>query len=159
MEWTGRQQMFFLLQSIGLGAVQGFALDVITGLTRPFVKKTWLWTDVLFGPVAAVCTFFGALAVMDGHLHPLLLFGVIVGMAAEHILIGVWVCRFLRRVRRMMRNAVRIGDGYLRCMAGACARRWQDLRLRKVKRRKKAKNDGICPTFFKKRLEISTDTK
>ena len=134
MEWTGRQQILFLLQSIGLGAFQGFALDVITGFTRPLTQRKWLWMDVMFGPMAAVCTFFGALVVMDGQLHPLLLFGVTLGMAAEHVLIGGWMCRILRRGRLVAHRTVRGGYRFVRRLAVACVQRWHDVRLSRAKR-------------------------
>ena len=102
MEWSGGQQISFLLQSIGLGIAQGLLLDVLTGFARIPKHHRWLWTDVLFGPLAALITFFGALVIMDGQLHPLLLFGTFSGMLLEHISVGRCICRFVRFVRRGM---------------------------------------------------------
>lgn len=106
MEWSGRQQIYFLLQSVVLGAGQGLLLDVLTGMVRITNRKRWLWTDVIFGPIAAVITFCGALVIMDGHLHPLLFVGVGIGMLAEHVTIGVLVCRCIRFVRGQIRCGI-----------------------------------------------------
>lgn len=113
MEWTGQQQIRFLLQSIGLGMVQGLFLDTITGLV-PIVKgQHLLWTDVVFGPMAAIATFFGALVIMDGQLHPLMLFGVLLGMAVEHIGIGAFLCKIIRQARRKIEKGMRAVSGFL----------------------------------------------
>lgn len=106
MEWSGRQQIYFLLQSVVLGAGQGLLLDVLTGMVRITNRKRWLWTDVIFGPIAAVITFCGALVIMDGQLHPLLFVGVGFGMLMEHVMIGVLVCRCIRFVRGQIRCGV-----------------------------------------------------
>ncbi len=99
MEWSGSQQVWLLLQSTGLGFGLGFVYDVLQlpcycggGRIRRFVM------DVLFGAVAALVTFYVALALMDGRLHPLLFFGSGVGFLAQHSCIGHWLCRGLRRL-------------------------------------------------------------
>lgn len=74
-----------------------------------------MWTDIVFGPLAAVITFFGALAIMDGHLHPLLLCGVFFGMVAEHVCLGVWICKLLRHMRAGVRKLGRIVSASLNC--------------------------------------------
>ena len=91
MEWTGQQQIQFLLRSIILGVLQGLCLDLITSLLAGRKRRRWLWTDVLFGPLAAIITFFGALVIMDGQLHPLLFLGIALGMLAEHVTIGTLI--------------------------------------------------------------------
>ena len=100
MEWTGQQQIQFLLQSIVLGVLQGLCLDLVTNLFVERRRRKWLWTDVLFGPLAAIITFFGALVIMDGQLHPLLFLGIALGMLAEHVTIGTLISFLLRYVRR-----------------------------------------------------------
>ena len=102
MEWTGQQQIQFLLQSIFLGVLQGLCLDLITNLFAGRRRRKWLWTDVLFGPLAAIIPFFGALVIMDGQMHPLLFLGIAVGMLAEHVTVGLLVAFFLRYGRRKM---------------------------------------------------------
>ena len=111
MEWTGQQQIQFLLQSIVLGVLQGLCLDLITNLFAGRRRKKWLWTDVLFGPLAAIITFFGALVIMDGQLHPLLFLGIAFGMLVEHVTIGSFIAFLLRcarlgmiKIRRKMYN-------------------------------------------------------
>lgn len=114
MEWSGRQQIEFLLQSFLLGVVQGLLLDVMTGLVFIAKRKRWLWTDMIFGPIAAIITFCGALVIMDGQLHPLLFFGVFFGMALEHVVIGTYVCRLMRHLRRGSMQIVRMIQRFLR---------------------------------------------
>lgn len=97
MEWSGQQQIQRLLQSAILGVLQGFVLDVLTAFFANR-RKRWLWTDVLFGPVAAIITFLGALVIMDGQLHPILLLGVFAGMVLEHVSIGSLLRSVVRRV-------------------------------------------------------------
>lgn len=108
MEWTGRQQLYFLLQCAAVGLVQGLVLDVMTGLRRRSPRKRWRLTDVLFGPIAAFITFVGALVIMDGQLHPILFFGIAVGMLAEHVTVGVWLQWMLRRLRLCAHKGVLI---------------------------------------------------
>lgn len=102
MEWPIRQQMQCLLQSVMLGMLQGLLLDLLTGMVRILPRKRWLWTDIVFGPIAAIITFCGALIILDGQLHPLLFFGVFLGMVTEHVAIGVWVCGVVRRARKQI---------------------------------------------------------
>lgn len=88
MEWTGEQQITFLLESFCLGIMQGFLFDAISGLGRGQRKSLRAILDVVLGPLAALNTFFGALIIMDGQLHPLLLTGCGCGMLVEHLLLG-----------------------------------------------------------------------
>lgn len=114
MEWSGRQQIEFLLQSCVLGVVQGFFLDVMTGFVFVAKRKRWLWTDVIFGPIAAIVTFCGALVIMDGQLHPLLFFGVFLGMALEHFAIGTYMCRLMRYLHHRSIRIVQKMQRFLR---------------------------------------------
>ena len=107
MEWSGGQQIVFLLQSIGLGVVQGLLLDILMGFVRMPKRARWLWMDVLAGPISALITFLGALVIMDGQLHPLLLFGTFLGMWFEHITVGRGICRFIRWIRCKMTSAIK----------------------------------------------------
>ena len=102
MEWSILQQMQCLLQSVVLGMTQGLLLDLLTGMVRVSSRRRWMWTDIVFGPIAAVITFCGALVIMDGHLHPLLFLGVFWGMVTEHVTIGIWVCWAVRRIRKQI---------------------------------------------------------
>lgn len=125
--------MIFLLQSIFLGITQGFVLDVVTGMTRSAKRKRWLWTDVLFGPVLAVTTFFGALVIMDGQLHPLLLFGVFLGMVTEHVIVGVWIGRILCKLRRIIRNSVRVSYDFFARLCRSVKTMFQNALAHKAK--------------------------
>lgn len=130
MEWTGQQQIRFLLQSIILGVWQGLCLDLITSLFTGRKRRRWLWTDVLFGPLAAIITFFGALVIMDGQLHPLLFFGVALGMVAEHVTLGLLMARLLRNVRHIVTETIRkVVRNFLD--VSASVRRWSAWRPRK----------------------------
>lgn len=113
MEWTQQQQIYFLLQSFILGFSQGVTLDVVTGLVCGN-RRRWLWTDVLFGPFAAVTTFLGALLICDGQLHPVMLLGVALGMGGEHVAIGrylqwgiVHCVRMAGKIRSLISQKVR----------------------------------------------------
>lgn len=159
MEWTGNQQIWFFLQSVLLGCVQGVLLDILTGFARVSHRKKWLWTDVVFGPMAAVITFLGALVIMDGQLHPLLLFGVFSGMAIEHLLVGGWLSRCITQACRITRKGFRIIKARVtETILVATAR------LRKAchsgeNRVKIGKNSKNCHGFFKKPLEFFNNTQ
>ena len=97
MEWSWRQQVQLLLQSGGVGFILGFVYDVfrLPGERR----RGWRFVlDMLFGVVAALITFYAALAMMDGRLHPLLFAGCGVGFWAQHNSVGRLHRRMLRRL-------------------------------------------------------------
>ena len=105
MEWTGQQQILFLLQSMCLGVVQGVLFDIVTGIGRSFSQSWRVIWDALLGPLTAIITFCGALIIMDGQLHPLLLGGSVIGMLLEHLTIGRWLSALvvvICRVPRML---------------------------------------------------------
>ena len=102
MEWTGRQQVLFLLQSVGLGAAIGLFLDGIAALILRDERQDRFVLDVVFGGVTALLVFLGSLVILDGQVHPLLIFGSSIGIIAEHFLIGLWVRNRLFRVRRWL---------------------------------------------------------
>lgn len=106
MEWSGQQQIQFLLQSVILGVLQGAILDMVTALVHHSRRGRWLWTDVAFGPLAAVVTFLGSLVIMDGQLHPLLFVGIGLGMVLEHLTIGSILGRCIRWARRQINRGV-----------------------------------------------------
>ena len=118
MEWSGEQQLLFLLQSVGLGVGIGLLFDLLTGVGRACRRRMSVFLlDVLFGVLAGLITFFAALAIMDGELHPLLFFGCFVGFAAEHGTVGSilsrWTCAILRGVGTVCRRACRVLDALL----------------------------------------------
>ena len=151
MEWTGRQQLWFLLQSVGLGFVEGLLLDMVTSFVPPVRRSGYLWTDLAFGPFAAVVTFFGALVIMDGQLHPLLLFGVFFGMCIEHISVGIFMHKILWKVRQKMRRMCGFSFAVV-FISGECGYMIKNSH-------KKSKNNKKTASFFQKRLEILSKTK
>ena len=63
--------------------------------------------DAAFGVLAALLTFYGALAIMDGRMHPLLFVGLAVGFWLQHRTVGRWVSRWLYRAGRMLGRGIR----------------------------------------------------
>lgn len=108
MEWTGAQQVALLLESGGLGVLLGLIFDIVGGFVRGGVHSRWrlFLADVFFGLLAALVTFFGSLAIMDGQMHPLLFGGCLLGFLAEHIGPGRQVGRLVCRLRRWMRRVL-----------------------------------------------------
>ncbi len=99
VEWTGAQQVSFLLDYTGLGLLFGLVFDVLEGL-QPFLRGHRVLrflADSLLGLLAALVTFFVALATMDGVLHPLLFGGILLGAVTEHLSIGRRVAALTRR--------------------------------------------------------------
>ena len=78
MGWMGREQVRLLLESGGLGLLLGVLFDVCCALSRACGRRRWLrfGVDAAFGVPAALLTFYGALAIMDGRMHPLLFAGL-----------------------------------------------------------------------------------
>lgn len=139
MEWSGRQQIQFLLQSFMLGGLLGLCLDIATGLFTARKRRRWLWSDVLFGPFAAVITFLGALIIMDGQLHPLLFIGVALGMLTEHVTVGGHLCRGVRDIRLWVGKCARKGCYYGSVLAMLCYRKLVLLFCRSKKHRNSEK--------------------
>ena len=109
IEWTGGQQITFFVQSVVLGIVVGVLLDVAFAMLCRNARRRWLLFDVLSGPQTALLVMFGALVIMDGHLHPLLLLGSILGMVVEHLtLAGVirWGIKYLYCFARLLKQIV-----------------------------------------------------
>ncbi len=92
MEWNGKQQLLFLMQSSVIGIIVGLLFDGISGYFRGRSYRNCLFVaDVLLGLVAAIITFFGALVITDGYLHPVLFVGSGIGFVSEHYLLGQWL--------------------------------------------------------------------
>lgn len=97
MAWLEYQQIAVILPFVCIGAVLGGLLDVVSGLIWLGRVHKWRLADMLFGPLAGLITFCGALIWLDGQLHPLLFLGLTVGWVLEHSLIGKRLNVFLRR--------------------------------------------------------------
>lgn len=142
MEWTGYQQVFFFVQSVMVGAVICVGFDLVTALTQRQPHRSYLIFDVIIGPVAALLVFFGALSIMDGQLHPLLITGSFLGILAEHFTLGVWLKKFVRRVLRLFKNIRGLLLNGMRRVASRCLLRPSLLRKWGLKVRKRPKKDG-----------------
>ncbi len=109
MGWMGREQVRLLLESGGLGLLLGVLFDVCCALSRACGGRRRLrfGVDAAFGVPAALLTFYGALAIMDGRMHPLLFAGMAVGFWLQHRTVGRWVSRWLYRAGRMLGRGIR----------------------------------------------------
>lgn len=125
MEWTWQQQLHFLLQSGGVGFFLGMLYDVcFTASSACRSRVTAFVLDALFGVLAALVTFFAALAMMDGRLHPLLFVGCGIGFLVQHSSIGRPCTRLLRRGGAWLRRRrLAIGQAVHR-LGGAVSRRF-----------------------------------
>ena len=89
VEWSGWQQIVFLVECIPCGAILGFFFELTSGFVRFSTSKSTKYLyDVLYGMMASVVTFFTALVIMDGQLHPILFLGIGFGFICEHIMLG-----------------------------------------------------------------------
>lgn len=117
MEWTGNQQLLFLLRSCGVGCVVGVLFDILTGWGRVSGNRYAVFVlDTVFGLPAALITFFGALIITDGRMHPLLFAGVLAGMLAEHFLTGRWISKLMQLTVRTLHRV----SSWIRAMVGRC---------------------------------------
>lgn len=99
MEWTWQQQAHLLLQSGGVGFALGMVYDVFRAAETGRTARVRVFVlDALFGVTAALVTFYAALAIMDGRLHPLLFAGCGIGFAAQRRSIGRLTGRLWRRL-------------------------------------------------------------
>lgn len=127
MEWTEIQQIICLLQSILLGVVLGLLFELFTAWVRlsqsPVVK---FMLDTLYGAASGVVTFFSALIITDGQMHPLLFFGSFCGFLCEHYSMGRFFSRGIYRIMyqtgKGLRRVLYLCDRLLiTCYARACA--------------------------------------
>ena len=109
MEWTGQQQVAMLVQSCGVGLLLGVVYDIFFSAGRRSTRPAVFIRDALFGLVAALITFFCALAITDGRMHPLLFAGSGLGMLAEHYSIG----RVLRWCNYTLRRYIGVAIKWL----------------------------------------------
>ena len=91
-----------------MGVMIGILLDIFNGLGRNRSRAYRFWLDVIFGPLAAVMLCLGSLAIMDGQLHPLLLFGAFVGVVLERLTIGRYLSNSVAYLRRVVGQLVKV---------------------------------------------------
>lgn len=91
-----------------MGVMIGILLDIFNGLGRNRSRAYRFWLDVIFGPLAAVMLCLGSLAIMDGQLHPLLLFGAFVGVVLERLTIGRYLSNSVAFLRRVVGQLVKV---------------------------------------------------
>lgn len=91
-----------------MGVMIGILLDIFNGLGRNRSRAYRFWLDVIFGPLAAVMLCLGSLAIMDGQLHPLLLFGAFVGVVLERLTIGRYLSNSVAYLRRVVGRLVKV---------------------------------------------------
>ena len=82
----------------------GMLLDIFSGLGRNRTRTYRFWLDVMFGPLAAILLCLGSLVIMDGQLHPLLIFGAFVGLLLEHLTIGRYLSLVIAVLRKYTRQ-------------------------------------------------------
>ncbi len=135
VEWTGTQQILCFLQSVILGAGLGFLFEMFSALVRLSRSSVGRFIlDAVYGVLAASITFFSALIITDGRLHPLLFTGSLCGFICEHYAVGRSISRgmtwLLRRIGKGIRIALDFADGFLfgcgsrLCATGKCWLHW-----------------------------------
>lgn len=109
MEWTWREQILLFLQCGGLGLLLGMMYDWVSvwGQLHRSSRGTVFCMDSLFGLLAALVTFFFALATMDGRLHPLLFAGSALGVVVQRCGISRLHRSVLYRIGILLRSFAR----------------------------------------------------
>lgn len=134
LEWTGTQQLRFLVESIPVGVALGVVFNVVNGVCRIRRNgiKTFLF-DVVFAVISAIITFFAALVIMDGQLHPILFIGLLFGFVVLHVAVGRFIAK---AVFHMGVFCITVGEKGAACMnaAGQRLRRFmgREFRARRI---------------------------
>lgn len=163
MGWTWRQQLWLLLQCMGLGVSLGVLYDLfgIVRLWRSRRRRSLFLTDALFGVLAALVTFFTALAIMDGRMHPLLFFGSVFGFTVQHLTLGRIASRALYRAGAALIRVCRSAAAVLMRPLCAARLRWNGRKKREKKAAKGEKDalpDDILPPDAKKSQKIKKNS-
>lgn len=151
MEWNGKQQLLFLIQSSVIGNIVGLLFDGISGYFRGRSYRNCLFVaDVFLGLVAAIITFFGALVITDGYLHPVLFVGVGIGFVSEHYLLGQWLSRWFHFAHTKMSRVFACVLNYLDDLSLDFQNYLCKTRSIKREKLKKAKKTRKNAMFFQK---------
>ena len=118
LEWGGLQQLALLLRSGLVGIGIGVFYDIVAGLWCGCGKARRFWADVLFCALASLITFFSSLILTNGRLHPVLFFGIAIGLLLEHMTVGKWVSRWAHKIVCMFRAGVSVVASFLRWFFG-----------------------------------------
>lgn len=152
MEWTGHEQVVLFAESVLLGVCLGmvFAFFNVAPKCRRHRRLLFV-SDMLFFMTASLVTFFFSLATMDGHLHPLLFGGSVIGFVLFHITLGRYLSRWLYLLLRCLRNGIARVSGWIfapvRLLLLLVMRRFCAIR---EKRAKKAQKTRKKFAFFQK---------
>lgn len=156
IEWSGIQQLSFIFKSLPIGVLFGVTLNIINGLGRIWRCRWKVFiADIVFSVIASVVTFFAALVITDGQLHPILFLGILLGLIITHFLCGKYIAKFVFHIgMRCSLWARTISD---------LARKFIVKVVSAIKKVRKTDNATAKTTktglFFKKRLEISNEIK
>lgn len=105
MEWTVAHQIQFLFLSVIIGSVIGFLFELFGGFWRGKAYRRFLFvSDVFLCAFAAILTFFSALVLSNGQMHPVMHFGILLGLVVEHFTIGRVVSNFSCKVHRLIKR-------------------------------------------------------
>lgn len=149
MDWNAREQLLLLLHSAIPGIIIGILFDANSGFLQCYaLRRCSGFIDALWGSTAALITFFSALVLADGQLHPVLLVGILFGFLAEHYTIG----RLIRFCAYSICANIQKFGRLWQCF---CSKIWIVVSKR-IKSRKKQEKTRY---FFKKALAISTNKK
>ena len=117
IEWTGHQQLMFLLESICAGLLLGAVFGIFNGVGHIRNRRGRVFLlDVLYFVLAAVITFFSSLVVMDGQLHPLLFIGILCGAVISYLLLGRFLSRLVCMTGRRITRIAAQSSLYMRKM-------------------------------------------
>ncbi len=143
MEWTWRQQLIMLLQSSGVGFLLGILYDFVTtiGRVKRFSRPIVFTMDALLGLLAAVVTFYFALVITGGYMHPFLFVGVSLGALTEHGSVSHVLCRAFTALLLTVTNTFAWINGAAtrlhECVNRLCCRIFTGIRNNLVKIQKK----------------------
>lgn len=153
MQWSGSEQIRLFAQSILLGICFGVLFSFFNVASKPRNCRHLLFLgDMLFFVTTSFITFFFAMTMMDGRLHPLLFGGSLVGFVLFHVAFGRYLSRWLYRFGRWLMFVMKRLIGLIltpfRLMFLVAQRAFNSIY---GKRKKKAENTRKKSAFFQKK--------